>query len=387
MARKTTTTTIEDEANADKREEIDDLDSDTDVLRALTELEGSDDIRWQIYRLSEPNKGYITEISTAELTLERIAECGPGRYKVRGIKEDGRYFKSRTITIAKKPESENNSLLEFMEKSKNGDMHALQFMTLLMNQQQAQQQNMTQVLVAALGRDRDPKRPEIPWGAIVSAIPPSLVALKEFFANKADPIKQMTDVITLTEKLREGGDRAGTTWPDLIKEGLSTIPATLQSLKGSPSDPGVQTRVETRTVPPPPPPPPVQTPEAIAPPLADSAMNLQLLSWMRDMISQLLKAATRNANPELYAELFVDELPESISDQQVLSLLSADDWWQKLSLFDSRIVPYEHWFAQLRESLLMILQSDGETPNDRSEHDGTDSGEIQESTDSNGADA
>lgn len=365
MARKTVTTTVEGDEDDDKDITGADIERDEDVIRALTEIEGSDEIRWQIYRLSEPDSGFVVVLSTAELSVERIAELGAGRYRVRGIRENGTYFKSKIITIAKRPQPVGGGVLtDLLEQTKTKNIEPLQMMTLLMNQQQNSQQQMTQVMVAALGRKEESKT-EIPWGAIVAAIPPSLVALKEFFSSKADPMKQMMDAIALTEKLRGDGDKPGTTWPDLLKEGLATIPATLQSLRSTPPDTSPTVTASTVEVPlaik-----PPSQTPEAVMPP-AD--MNIQLIGWFRELIAKWFKAAQRNGNPELYAELFIDELPDSITDDQIISMLGADDWWMKLVAFESKLAPYQGWFTQLRAHILsnFVSESD-EDDTDRRDH-------------------
>lgn len=383
MAKRIVTTTETDEDDKEKDKE---LLEDEDVLRALIEIEGTDEIRWQIYRVSQPDPGFLQTLNTAELSMDRMAEFGPGRYKVRGIKQDGSYYKGRTLTISKRPQANPNQLVnEALEKFKGKDADTLSIMTLLMNQQQESNRSMTQVLVAALGKERGT---EFPWGALVAALPPSLIALKEFFANKADPMKQMLDAIAVTEKLRGEGDGKGTSWPDLIKEGLATIPATLQSLRQPSGPESVTAHVVPQT--PGAVPPPVHTPEAVpapAPtilPATEATMNMQLLPWLRDMLSKLLRAANRNSNASLYAELFLEELPDAITDAQIMELLGAEDWWSKLTFFESRVTPYQGWFVDFRAHLLLLLN---EAPDERESPDtANDTGTLQPAADSHEAD-
>lgn len=345
MVKKTVTTTEEVDGTEGAPETLDD-----DVIRALTDLEGADEVAWQIHRISEPNSGYCGEMSSAELSHRSISlTYGPGLYRVKGIRPDGKYFKSGrikvSVTMQKAAESSLADTLTAKLSGAGGDSNALLLAMINSN---------AQIVSAALTRPPEQKA-EIPWAAIVAAIPPSLVALKEFFQNKADPMKQMMDAINLTEKLR--GEKEGpSSWQDLLRDGVKSIPSVLQSLKGGNGTAVSATPqpAQVRVIP--------ETPEAIPSPTASESedMNLRLIHWLRASLEKLITAAMRNGNTELYAELLVEELPGELPESDVLTLLSRSDWFDMLCVFDSRVQPYRGWFEQLREDVFLVLQPDGE---------------------------
>ena len=174
MGKKTITTEEVDDTSA--AEEI----LEPDVIRALTELEGTGEIRWQIHRIAPPgpNVGYLITLSTPELSLERIASEGPGKYKVIGMRPDGKFFKSKTVEIGTR-QSESARPLELAElvkkASSNGETGMLPLVMNLMTQN-------TSIVTAALARPQ-PEKKEFPWGAIIAAAPLTFTALKDFFKN------------------------------------------------------------------------------------------------------------------------------------------------------------------------------------------------------------
>jgi len=87
-------------------------------------------------------------------------------------------------------------------------------------------------------------------------------------------------------------------------------------------------------------------------------MNLMALlphlSWLKDQLTRCLKAAQSQRDPELYAALFVEELPEGISPDLVIELLSRRDWYEQLIRIDERLnqadlVP---WFTHMMQGVL-----------------------------------
>ena len=82
------------------------------------------------------------------------------------------------------------------------------------------------------------------------------------------------------------------------------------------------------------------------------------LPWLKEQLARMVTAATKGKDPEVYAALFLEELPDGIDAGTVGLLLASTDWYQKLMqleprLNDARIFP---WFDRLRGLMLHSLQ-------------------------------
>lgn len=370
---KTTTTVVEDVPASEKADVIEE-----DVLRALVELDSGSDVRWQIIRTSgvEGERGYCGTMATIDLTQENIAEkYGPGKYQVKGIRQNGTYFKSGHIEVSKsaippKMDSSKDLLNSLQGKNSSDDM--FKFMTLMMSMQQEASKQMTSVLTALISKPSESKG--FPIEALIAASPALLGGLKEFFSTgKTDPMKQMLDAITITEKLRGKGDgnETGATWIDIVRDGLQSVPALLSGRAGQTPAvasatvlPGVK---ETTTTPIPL--AHVETPEAVASgDPGEEDVNLKLLIEFKGKLSMLIERAKKMRDPQTYAEVFLDELPDGIDTGLIVNLLNSDDWFMRLKGFDSRVEPYEEWFTQFRDIVLYQLsgeEDDEPIPADR----------------------
>lgn len=82
------------------------------------------------------------------------------------------------------------------------------------------------------------------------------------------------------------------------------------------------------------------------------------LGWLKAQIQRWGTAATRNKDPQVYAALFIEELPEDVDVAVVGNLLSAPDWYQKLISIDSRLNREDllPWFTNLRRQILQLIQ-------------------------------
>jgi hypothetical protein len=91
-------------------------------------------------------------------------------------------------------------------------------------------------------------------------------------------------------------------------------------------------------------------------------MNLMALfphlPWLKNQLVRLGKAAEAHRNPEPYAAIFVEELPESINVNLVGQLLSCEDWYAKLITLEPRLDREDllPWFTQVRNSIIRLLQ-------------------------------
>ena len=350
MAKKQTrveTTTIADEDDDEQKSPREELDEDT--LRALVEIDGADEIRWQIHRKSQPNPGYCGELSTTELSLYRIAgDYGAGRYKVKGIKADGSYFKSATITIAETPKRESNTdaLAEALKKG-GGDSSLVPLMLAMMS-------NTTQITVAAMNQRPAPPPPpkEFPWGLIVPTIPATLLALKEFFANKGDDaaMEKILKMITVVDKLKGADDKA-TSWPDVVRDALGAAASMFPNRVPQPSGPRSIEVTQHNPV-------PESLPSNADTPAQAPSEEAMLLEFIRRRLDTLVEAASRDRDPQLQAELFMeslDELPQLLRDSVLQAIVSRPDWFEQIAAMDARVAPYRGWMARLRDELMSLI--------------------------------
>lgn len=364
--KKITTTTEEvddDEVEAGGAEKLDD-----EVIRALTELEGSSDITWQVHRMGSVNPGYCRPpMTTPELTLENIARRhGPGHYRIKGVKSDGTYFKSATITIAEpnEPADKTDALLAALKGGGTDTNVLLAVLQMQSKASEAAQHSTAQIIAAALSRPERVEK-EFPWKEIIAVAPLTLTALKDFFAKKdesGEAMDKFLKMLTIVEKLRGDDKKEGSSWPDIIRDALPALSgmvargpapnsaASHLSVRAN-SAPGTHVSlsaqssgdVDHATA---------ETPEAIAP-----TPEVMAMDFFKRKFEELLANAAENKDPELRAELFLDDLPSFIPDSLVSGMLEQPDWFEKICAFDARVANYRGWFTDLREFLLHALQN------------------------------
>lgn len=87
----------------------------------------------------------------------------------------------------------------------------------------------------------------------------------------------------------------------------------------------------------------------------DDDMNalqmLRMVPWLKGQIEMLLVRAARGSDPELYAEVVLDSIPENVSGDTLIEFLQRTDWFQMLAQFDSRVQQHAQWFANLRAEI------------------------------------
>jgi len=104
---------------------------------------------------------------------------------------------------------------------------------------------------------------------------------------------------------------------------------------------------------------------------SDGGNNMSLFSlmphlpWLREMLGLLLTAASRGKDPEVYAALFLEELPEDIDAPTILALLGPESWFQQLCSLesrwnDARLYP---WIERVRHLILsQVAPEAGQEP-------------------------
>lgn len=107
---------------------------------------------------------------------------------------------------------------------------------------------------------------------------------------------------------------------------------------------------------------PARTAGNSSPSNGSGEMNLMSLMphlpWLRDVLTRMLQGAARGKSPQVYAALFLEEVPDEVSGETVLELLGAPDWFANICKVvpqwnDSRVYP---WLELARRDILSTVQ-------------------------------
>ena len=66
--------------------------------------------------------------------------------------------------------------------------------------------------------------------------------------------------------------------------------------------------------------------------------------------------ASRDKDPEFYAEVVADNLPDGTKPEEILQYLAREDWWPMFANFAPAVAPYQGWFQQFRDAFIEILR-------------------------------
>jgi hypothetical protein len=366
--------------------ELDSLDDNergvlADALEQVRSVAGSSIDVWRI--APAHRVGYCRAYPSAAFSVDKVAkDYGPGGYRVRAKGPNDRYLKggSAKFEIAEGLDSGPAApaagtgiadLIALMkedrdrqrEEREKGDERWFKWATLL---------------APVLG----PKLLDIFGGGggknpTLKDMIEAQVMLKNLSDKPPDMTAQFEQVMRVIEGAKNlvGDDnKAGSTWVDLIRDGLSAakpviakvaaalpmgpLPLTGRSMLPSlPSTPAAGSAPSSATAPPA---MPASAPASAAPPAPPSQDGadvglLEKLNWLRGTLEQLHYQASKNANPRLYAEVTLDNLPPFISVDELAGRLAAPQWWTELNQLDNRIAAQEVWFDEYRAALLRLV--------------------------------
>jgi hypothetical protein len=344
--------------------ELDSDDIQDDELRNLAELDSAGDVRWLITCTAPPDKaGYVGELPNGELSLAKITKLwGAGTYRIKGLRDNGQFFRQRTVKISS--------------------------VTTPQAAAPAQSSSVQDVL-AILAADKSKSRDDMmKWAAIlVPALAPVLLklfdrggtslaelttALKNMQelngGNKQQSsLEQMQQFVKLMELAREmmpEAEKTGSTWVDVLRDAVTSLPAVLgnrgaaPAVVRAPAPPGArpvaQSPASLAHVPNAPPQPP-QVPSPTDNP-QDANPMMALVHWLMARLPQLEERAAKDRDPELYADVLLDNLPENVDLREVNELLARPDWWVILKGARPGIGPYQPWFTEMHAALRLRVR-------------------------------
>jgi hypothetical protein len=369
-----------------------------DVLRTMSELDTGDGIYWRISRIGHEDpsmNGHMGTWPDARVTLDNIKDnFGGGIYRCKGFRSAGGYAGHKTVRIAGdavrkakanvEQSATNNAGFDvqgFLAQMEARDERRRRDERELQERRDAQREKyiltLGPALLTAMGGLFN--RPQLDVGALAAAMRPlpgpdplqMIAALKSLAPEPVPAGKDpMQTAITLFELLADkaGANSGRSEWLDVVKEGVKVLGP---SVGGAIEQTIVQARENATAAqqngaahgsP-----QNAQVPAALPAPSANAHIQqaaseagmldlLPHLSWLKTQLAKLAGAAHRNRDPELYAAMFLEELPNGLTPQRVLELLSRSDWLAQLARFepsiDDTIAP---WWNQLRECLFAMI--------------------------------
>lgn len=342
--------------------EGEETDDDADEIRALSELDSSGDVRWNVFRtMPAATAGWVGVFSTSELSLERIAqEFGTGRYRVKGSRPNGTIAGTRTVSIAAVPKNLMPVVAPLAAPEKNG---GIQDYIALMEAKDKERSASMREWAAILAPIFAPIAANMfgQKGPTLAELTQSLMNMKALNGGTESQLSKIEELAKLVEVVQGiGGDGKGSGWADIVRDGIKTVGDVLPALASR--IPGF---MPSTAAPMPSLPAPIVSNSApgsapTARPLPQPVQSkpvtpmMQLLGWLKEQCAGLAHQASLNKDPNLYADVVLDNLPD-VDPTMLRNMLGAPDWWATLCQFSPNVQPYPQWFAECREALVKGL--------------------------------
>lgn len=304
----------------------------------------------------ESDLKYLARWKISQISLENIKQqFGGGVYDVAIRNKGGQLMRRARFSIDEgfkgRHDSQNasNSVLSEMTRGNRSDP-MLPLMMQMMQQQAAQQMQMMQAMMTSNAQIIGSVMGRANSGGS-GGIPPELLKVLLDKSSPESTIKMMRD---LKELLPDGGgyEREDDGFMGKL---MSAAPAMISALAG-----GAAAAQQRSVVSPPPQqrlmaPPPVTVEPAPPAPGAPAGMSGLLPAEIKSL---LLKAAERDADEVLYADLIIDQIsPEGVTDELVEMLTNDAAFYALIGDVPAPLMP---WFQKLR--LTLVTPGEEEEP-------------------------
>src|SRR5271170_357760 len=313
---------------------------------ALADLLGEEDgAVFKVYLLgSKPGDKpltYCAEYTKESLSLETIRDSfGGGTYRISAKSADQRFLKNRTVSIFG---------LAKTAASTPGNAAPDSMLSVLMGLIQSQ----GTMIAAALARPEATHAPGPTFAEILQII--KAVEPRE----KSDPIEMLLKGLTLGREL--GGDGGGNDLMGLAAKGLDAVKPLIAAQaagtlpRANPRAAVIDARAGQ--------PGPQNQPQATQPKTKEdmqAMINAKRLTWITQMTAQLVAWAQRGKNAELYAEVFLDNLPPFVTMDEIEARFSDPESISQLALLNPAVAECSAWIEEFRIHVLELLHQDDE---------------------------
>lgn len=329
--------------------------ADVDSLDEWDALDDAEGLRFQVHKLPSragEREAYCYTYTGSDLSLDTIRETfGGGTFRITARDAKNQYAGSKRVTIIDLPKAQVPAREgEFLQR---GERSGAEAMTMIMKVMEEQGK-----LLAAL-LTRPPPAPVTGPTAI------ELVQLiKAMERKESDPVGMLLKGLEMGKSLGGGGE---TSMLDVAAQGLSALAPLIAAQSNKPPAPARKA---------PPQPPPAQLPATEQPPAepektGEQVLILKKLNWLRIQTSQLVNFAALGKrqdggwvkDPELYAEVFMDNLPDFVSLDEIVERMQAPNAVAQLAQVVPQVTQHAEWFENFRQACLDSVEADeGESP-------------------------
>lgn len=344
------TTTVEETEGPEEAEFTEVLDDDgiaeaqLDALDGMiAEFSGAADTVVNVYRQGEgKNLSFLFRTNPDEMTGGEIMErCrdnyGTGDYRVH-IRKGARLVKNAPFSVEAKKESEK------VEQNNGLDMASV---LAIMEQNNARTMQMFSETMRAFA-ERQNSGPAFDPVAAQASLMQQLVALKGLSEPKdtsKGAIEMFIQGISLAKDL---GPRDGeTNTSDILLKALETFGGPLVEAAGKMRELGAPVNGQAA---------PGPDGQAAADAQREKEMGIRNM-MLKQQLGFLVQNAAAGKNPELYAELLLDQLGE----KTVLDFVAQPDALQKLVAINPDVQTHSQWFEALRAAILELTGRAGDT--------------------------
>jgi hypothetical protein len=357
---------------------------ESDLVAELLAAGLEEDITYTVKCVSPATKaGYCTKYSRGELSLDRIREdWGSGTYTITAMDSQNHYRRRVTQKIvesAKPPNMPTSQTTQLAEMAQ-----------ILRTNQPAVPggTDMTAVLVAMMKSQGDMLTAILTRPAPPPTPAPDPLAMIAALKDIMKPEKSETSGVDMLLKGLELGKElgGGSEWTDVFSKGLDTVvPLLGEAVRGGGSPaPNAARPIQRRPIPP--------RPQAQLPAAAGSAPGqngnisdastgganiqgsngegesvlLKKIEWLKRQAAVLAHQAARDKDPALYAELFLDNLPEQASHGFVITLEDIHEQMSKpnavaaLGQLHPPVLEHPEWFEEFRKACLDLIVDEGD---------------------------
>jgi hypothetical protein len=342
---------------------------DDDAIAKLKELGDGSDARYEVRRTSPAElAGYCCTYSQDELTLERLQEeHGAGKYNVRGRRGDGAFLPSVSVQIAPLPKHKQAQAVAPAPAPQGGGMGELAPLLTAIKDSADRQITMLSNLITALIQKPEPRPEKGPDAlALITALVPVLRPPKS--DSGSDAVKLLLQGIQLGKEF--GGDGGGDGMAGLLGKGLDAVktlaalprpaarrpaPARVAAPAGAAGTvPALEEPAKIAA--------PAPAPAAPPPPAESVEVDGDIMAWLDNQLQLLVHQAKADKDPELYAELFLDNLPPGLDYATVYAQLSEPTAIDTLATLNPKVAELRPWFEDFRQSALQLIAQNPTDP-------------------------
>lgn len=327
----------EDVHGSESGQELDEL------SQVLSELDSSGAAIIKVERMREGKRPeYVGDMSPSSFTLAQLQErFGGGEYALTVFDSARRYVKRTTVAIAAPLKPPAPAAVESSGFEK--------IASTMVEQMQAQ----SQLLQALLLQGRT-----APAAADAATMRRQLLEEMQLMkgimgsGQVMSPDKVLELLMKGMEIAKETGGGGDTGWTDIAGKAIDVLGEPLAALLSSSAMVSATAPVASQEA---------TSAGALMPPVQqqkNAAVVPMLNPMVKQYVSFLVRKAAAGADPTLYAELVLDNVPEAM----VREFLADPDPVTKFAQFDARVLQHAEWFRDLGQACLEALNADAAAP-------------------------